>query len=133
LLTIMSTIAASPPSPSSVSADNDAVARLIESERAWSAQLDAARNEADRIVAAARADSQRAEADLEAALPRLIAERRKAFEADTERAVSETIEGLRQALARYAAASDALVGSMAEQTAARAPWFVRVDGETSHV
>lgn len=114
-------------------ADDDAVTRLLEAERAWGSQLEAAHAAAQRVVADARADAERMVADLDATLPELIAARRRELDEDCDRAVADTIESLRQTLARYTAASDALVSSMAEQTAARAPWFGPVTGDSSGV
>jgi uncharacterized protein YlxW (UPF0749 family) len=114
-----------------MSTHDDAVARLLESERAWSAQLEAARADADRLVADARADAERAQAELESTLPSLIETRGREIEDASGRALADTIESLRQSVALYSAASDALIASMAERTAARAPWFARADGESS--
>lgn len=114
-------------------AEDDAVARLLEAERAWSAQLQAARVEAERLITEARADVERREAELEATLPELLAARRRELDDDRGRAVAATIESLRQTMARYTAASDELVSSMAEQTAARAPWFAPPAGDSSSV
>jgi hypothetical protein len=114
-------------------ADDDAVARLLEAERAWSAQLEVAHAEAERIVAQARSDAARMEAELDATLPTMISARRRELDGDRERAIADTIESLRQTIARYTAASDELVSSMAEQTAARAPWFGPVADDSSGV
>lgn len=103
--------------------ERSAMERLIDAERAWREQLDAARAEAERMTATARDETQRADAAFEAMLPSLVEARRQ----ELTRAIAEEAARVRDELlrraARYEAIDEIALRRLAERLAARIPWL----------
>lgn len=107
------------------------IGRLLEAEREWQQQLELARAEAARIIAAALAAGDADLAAFESQLPQIIAERRGHLEEETRRAAADLTAQLQHQIDRYAKPDDAFIESMAARLAMRAPWFATaVEGES---
>jgi hypothetical protein len=102
---------------------SDGVARLVDAERAWERSLEAARAAATDAIQAARAEAARIDDATTAEIALAIEARRRELGASTARAVAELGAEFATRTARYAQASEAMVGAAAAIVADAAPWL----------
>lgn len=111
------------PKPASAPHPAGAIEALVAAERAWHAHLDVVRAEAARLVATARDDAARAEADTGHELAQAVERRRGQLDAELATALAEIARRGVEEAGRYAHASDATVRALAISLVRRAPWL----------